>query len=45
MLKTRVTITFCVNASGSDRVKPWVIRNAKKPRSLRNIRVSAMGGE
>ena len=43
--KTRVTITHCVNASGSDQMKPWIIGTAKQPRSLRNISVSAMGGE
>jgi hypothetical protein len=43
--KARVTLTFCTNATGSDRFIPWIIGTAKTPRSLRNVNVSAMGGE
>lgn len=42
--KSRVTVTLCSNATGADRIKPWIIGTAKKPWELRNINVSAIGG-
>lgn len=43
--KSRITITFCVNATGTDRLPIWFIGTAAKPRALRNVAVSTMGGE
>ncbi|EIC06936.1 CENP-B protein, partial [Microbacterium laevaniformans OR221] len=42
--KTRITVVFCSNSSGTDRYKPWFIGNARTPRALRNINISTMGG-
>lgn len=42
--KDRVSIAFCVNCTGSDRLPPWIIGKSKQPRALRNIDVTAMGG-
>ena len=43
--KIRVSITCCVNASGTDRLPAWVIGKARMPRALRNINIPAMGVE
>jgi len=43
--KTRITLVFCVNATGSDRLPVWTIGKAKTPRAVRNIDVSTMGSE
>jgi hypothetical protein len=42
--KARISLCFCVNASGTDRFPVWIIGKAKTPRALRNISISTMGG-
>lgn len=41
--KSRITIALCCNATGSDKLPPWIIGHAKAPRALRNINLDAMG--
>ena len=41
--KTRVSIVFCINARGHDRLHLWVIGNAKTPRALKNQSLDTMG--
>lgn len=43
--KSRISLVFCVNATGTDRLPIWFIGKAMKPRALRHISVSTMGGE
>ena len=43
--KSRITLVFAVNSSGSDRVPVWIIGKYKSPRALKNVNVSTMGGE
>lgn len=43
--KARISIVFCTNSTGTDRLPLWFIGSAKKPRSLRYISVSTMGGQ
>jgi hypothetical protein len=43
--KARISINLCSNTTGSERIRPWFIGKAKTPRALRNVSVSAMGGE
>lgn len=42
--KTRVSLTLCVNTTGTDRLPIWIIGKAKTPRALKNVSVSLMGG-
>jgi hypothetical protein len=35
--KTRITVLLGVNATGTDKLKPWVIGNSKRPRPLSKI--------
>lgn len=35
--KTRITVMFCVNASGSHKMKPLVIHTARHPRSFNHL--------
>lgn len=41
--KTRITLVFCVNATGSDRMPVWIIGKSRTLRALRNTSVSAVG--
>lgn len=43
--KARITLAFCVNATGSDRFPVWIIGKSKTPRALRNINFSTMGAQ
>ena len=43
--KSRISLAFCVNATGTDRLPIWFIGKAKTPRALRGISVSTMGGQ
>jgi len=43
--KTRVSLVFCCNATGTDRLRVWIIGKSQTPRALKNINVSTMGGE
>ena len=40
--KSRISLVMCTNATGTDRLRVWVIGNAKKPRSLRYVNVAGM---
>ena len=35
--KSRVTVLLGVNATGTDKLKPWVIGNSKRPRPLSKV--------
>src|ERR1043165_1521783 len=35
--KTRITVLLGVNAIGTDKLKPWVIGNSKRPRPLSRV--------
>ena len=41
--KSRISIVFCTNATGSDKMPAWVIGTARRPRSLQYANVGAMG--
>jgi len=41
--KSRVSIILCSNATGTERLPPWVIGKAKQPRALRGVNISAIG--
>jgi hypothetical protein len=43
--KARISLVFCVNASGTDRLPVWMIGRYKQPRALRNIDIPSMGGQ
>ena len=43
--KSRISMAFCVNTTGTDRLPIWFIGKAKTPRALRGISVSTMGGQ
>ena len=43
--KTRITLVFCVNATGLDRFPVWIIGKARTPRALRRINISMLGAE
>src|SRR5437016_2234169 len=43
--KSRISLVFCVNATGTDRLPIWFIGKAIRPHALRRISVSTMGGE
>jgi hypothetical protein len=40
--KTRITLLFCVNATGTDRLKPLVIGKARRPRCFAGIDMSRL---
>ena len=40
--KTRVTVLLGVNATGTDKLKPWVIGNAKRPRPLSKVNLELL---
>ena len=40
--KTRVTVLLGVNATGTDKLKPWVIGNAKRPRPLLHMNLERL---
>ena len=40
--KTRITVLLGVNATGTDKLKPWVIGNAKRPRPLSKINLERL---
>lgn len=42
--KARITLTVCVNSTGSERLPIWLIGTAKNPRSLYGININALGG-
>jgi hypothetical protein len=42
--KARVSIALCTNATGTDRLPPWIIGKSKVPQALKNVCVSSMGG-
>ena len=42
--KSRISLVFAVNSSGSDRLPVWII-GKYKPQALKNVCVSTMGGE
>jgi hypothetical protein len=42
--KSRISMAFCTNATGTDRLPIWFIGKAKTPHALRGISVSTMGG-
>lgn len=43
--KSRISLVFCTNATGNDRLPVWIIGKAKNPRAFRHINVTTMGGE
>jgi hypothetical protein len=43
--KSRISVVFATNATGTDRIPVWFIGKAKTPRALRNVSVSTMGGQ
>jgi hypothetical protein len=40
--KTRVTVLLGVNATGTDKLKPWVIGNSKRPRPLSKVNLERL---
>jgi hypothetical protein len=38
--KARITVHFCCNSSGSERLRPWVIGTAKTPRCFRTTGIN-----
>ena len=40
--KTRVTVLLGVNATGTDKLKPWVIGNAKRPRPFLHVNLERL---
>src|SRR3954469_14324887 len=40
--KTRITVLLGVNATGTDKLKPWVIGNAKHPRPLSKVNLERL---
>lgn len=43
--KTRISLVFCVNATGTDRLPVWAIGHAKAPRALQRINIATMGAQ
>jgi hypothetical protein len=43
MDKSRISLAFCCNASGKDRLPIWLIGKAKTPRALKGLNLSTMG--
>jgi hypothetical protein len=42
--KARISVILCTNATGEDRIQPWFIGKAKKPRALRGVDILGIGG-
>lgn len=42
--KSRITVALCTSSTGTDRLPPWFIGHAKKPRALRHVNTEALGG-
>ena len=40
--KTRITVLLGVNATGTDKLKPWVIGNAQRPRPLSKVNLERL---
>ena len=40
--KTRITVLLGVNAIGTDKLKPWVIGNSKRPRPLSKVNLNRL---
>jgi hypothetical protein len=40
--KSRITVLLGSNATGTDKLKPWVIGNAKRPRSLSKVNLERL---
>jgi hypothetical protein len=40
--KARITVNFCVNATGSDKLPPWFIGTAKRPNCFRAERLTEL---
>ena len=43
--KSRISVVFTTNATGTDRLPVWFIGKAQTPRALRNVSVSTVGGQ
>ena len=41
--KSRVSLVFCSNATGTDKVPIWMIGTARRPRTLQRVNFTAMG--
>jgi hypothetical protein len=41
--KDRITIALTANADSSEKLKPWVIRKSKNPRSLARVNKQLLG--
>jgi hypothetical protein len=41
--KARISLALCSNATGTDKIAPWLIGKAKMPRALRGVNVRALG--
>ncbi|KAF2191763.1 DDE-domain-containing protein [Zopfia rhizophila CBS 207.26] len=41
--KSRVSVMLCCNATGTQRLPPWVIGKLKAPRALRGVNILALG--
>lgn len=42
--KAWITLTVCVNSTGSEHLPIWIIGTAKMPHSLHGINIQALGG-
>src|SRR3954468_23984448 len=40
--KSRITVFLGVNATGTDKLKPWVIGKAKRPRPLSHVNLECL---
>jgi len=40
--KSRITVLLGVNATGTDKLKPWVIGNSKRPRPLSKVNLETL---
>src|SRR5947207_15157741 len=40
--KSRVTVLLGVNATGTDKLKPWVIGNSRRPRPLSKVNLERL---
>ena len=40
--KTRITVLLGINATGTDKLKPWVIGNSKRPRPLSKVNLERL---
>ncbi|KAF2177251.1 DDE-domain-containing protein [Zopfia rhizophila CBS 207.26] len=41
--KSRISLGFCVNATGTDKLPPWLIGKSKVPHALRGVNIEALG--